>query len=261
MFGIFKHRQKNPNYFHLLDSIMRKTKTYKLLSSTLPSIVFVLGVLFVAPAFSQDSTPLISVSGQGKVSAQPDQANISMQFSDINLDASKARQVVDKQVKGLLRDLKQYTIKEKSLDSSQTRIHPQYDYRQNRSELKGYQVQRTVSFILSDLDELEALIQTVSKAKAANLQPVQFSLSESDKLRKEALSKAIKQSKKTAERIADDYGVTLGKIHSVNFQSNHADRPMVRAMSMEMASADHKSTYEQKDLDFTANIQVSFTFE
>jgi len=212
-------------------------------------------------AFAQESTPLISVNGQGKVSAQPDQANVALQFSESSMDASKARQVVDKEVEKLLRKLKNYTIKENSLDSSQTQIHPQYDYHQNRSELKGYQVQRSVSFILSDLSEIEALVETISESKDARLQPLQFGVSKPAQLQNKALNKAIKQSKATAQKIAESYGVTLGKIHSVNYQSSRSNRPVLRAMSMDIASAESAPTYKQKDLDFTANIQVSFTFE
>ena len=231
------------------------------LKTALPGFALALALIIAGPVHSQDTTPLISVNGQGKVSAQPDQASVSLNFSDTNIDASKARKVVDMRVEDLLRDIRNYTIKEESLDSSQTRIHPQYDYRQNRSELKGYQVQRSVSFILSDLTELEALIKTVSKSDPASLQPVQLGVSNPKQLQNQALSIAIKQSKKTAEKIAKDYGVKLGKVHSVNYQPHHSGRPVLRAMSMDVASAEKASSYQQKNLDYTANIQVSFTFE
>lgn len=210
-----------------------------------------------------DELPLIHVSAQGKVSAKPNQATLSMRFMDTQLKADDARRKVDQQVRHLLDQLSAYKLKKASLDSSQTQIHPQYDYRNDQRQLKGYQVIRSVNFILLDLSQLDNLLKTITKSQAAQLNNIQFGLSNKAELEQQALNQAIENSKLLAQQIAAGYAVELGQIHSANFQAKTSRPPMrAMAMSMEMAKSDaEEPSYHQKDIDFTAHINVAFTFE
>lgn len=216
-------------------------------------------------AFAQnDELALIRVSAEGSVKAQPDQASLSVRFNDTKFDASEARKVVDKQVSTLLKGLKKFSLKENSLDSSQTNINPQYRYHKNERQFTGYQVERNVQFVLSDLSQLEALLSTITGSKAAQLGHISFGLANEGLVRQQALSKAIAKSKQVARHIAKDYGVSLGKIHSVNYQNVGAYQPravMMKAMGAELMSADAPSSYEQKDLEFKASVNTAFTFK
>lgn len=205
------------------------------------------------------SLPLIEVTGKGKVSAKPDQALLSLNFSETELKLEEARDEVDKQVEALLKQLKKFEIDSGSLDSSQVSINPRYDYRpNNQRHFVGYQVNRQVSFKLNQLDQLDTLIEAISSEKINRLDSISFVHSDPEALRLEALDKAIVHSKLLAEKIADAYERDIDKIHQVSYQSP-SQHSAPRMMRMEMASADAKgSSYQQKELDVEVQVHASF---
>lgn len=225
-------------------------------------LLIVAGLLYSKASFSLEQPPVISVTAQGKATAAPDQATLSLQFSETRLEASDARSLVDAQVARLIDLLDDFAIKAKSLDTSQTRIHPQYDYRNNQREFRGYQVTRNARFSITDLEQLDALLKSLTENEVNQLSQIEFGLSKPARFRDQALQRAMANAKANATKIADEFGVRLGKIHHVAYQANASEpphRPM--RMQMELASADAGSTYQQKDLEFSAHIQVAFTFE
>lgn len=244
-----------------------KTTTSYLLNlsnRTVQSLVLVLCLLIGQSAIAHERTPgFINVGAEGSATANPDQASFNLSFSHTEMDSDQARKQVDRKVEQLLSDLERFDLKERSLDSSQVQIYPQYRYLNNERQFTGYQVERKVQFILSNLDQLDRLLKIITKTKSAQLNPIQFGLSDPDAVRQDAIAKAIEQSKRLAGKIASSYGVELGPIHSVELNSNNAQAPvMMRAMSA-VASFDAKESspsYQQKELEFKAQIQTSFTF-
>lgn len=202
--------------------------------------------------------PLITVSAEGSAKALPDQAELHLSFSHASHKVDEARKVVDHQVRQLLKELEDYDLASNSLDSSQSHIHPKYDYQNGQQQLRGYLVTRQVHFILRDLNQLEALVQTLTAAGVTQLQGIQLGLSDPGIVKQEALDQAIQRSRQLAQHIADQYEVKLGQVHSVTYhaQGPHAPQPMM-AMRAEMA-ADSAPSYQHKELEFNAHIEVSF---
>ena len=219
-------------------------------------------LLTLQAAHADNPPPLIHVVAEGKASAKPDQAQFELTFSTTKMRVEQARAEVDQQVKDLLAKLNAFELDTASLDSSQTQIYPQYEYQNNQQQFLGYQVTRQVSFKLNSLEQLDPLVQTITESKISQLNQIQFILSDPELIKQEALANAIDRSRLLAQKIADGYEVKLGKIHQVTLQPA-AEFPMMRMMAMEAkgAAADAVSdTYQQKELEFKANIDVAFTF-
>jgi len=206
---------------------------------------------------------LIHVNAEGKSSAQPDQVELALDFSVTQLEVEPARKEVDQHVKTLLNKLKKFELDTSSLDSSQTNIYPQYDYRNNQRQFLGYQVNRKISFTLKRLEQLEDLIKVITESKLSKLTQMQFELSDSELYQTEALLNAIQNSRAVAQLIAEGYDVKLGSIHTVKHRTTQ-NRGVNRTMMMESAKASdslHEPTYQQKDLEFKASVDVAFTFK
>ncbi|MDX1452613.1 MAG: SIMPL domain-containing protein [Oleiphilaceae bacterium] len=214
-----------------------------------------------ASTLNNPSPALISVSAEGSAKAQPDQAELLLHFSHEALEVEDARKTVDQHVRKTLKMLEDFDLTSGSLDSSQTHIQPQYTYHQGQRTFRAYQVTRNVRFVLGNLDQLEELIQKISRLDISRLQHVQMGLSNPGLVKQEALDQAIQRSKLLAQHIAEQYDAKLGKVHSVRYhaQGAQAPRPMM-SMRAEMAT-DSAPSYEQQDLEFTAHIEVSFTLD
>jgi len=218
---------------------------------------------FTTLAHAEPERPLIHVNAEGKSSAQPDQVELALDFSATHLEVEPARKKVDQHVKALLNKLKTFELDTSSLDSSQTNIYPQYDYRNNQRQFLGYQVNRKISFTLKRLEQLENLIKVITESKVSKLTQMQFGLSDSELYQTEALVNAIQNSRAIAHLIAENYDVKLGPIHTVKHRTTQ-NRGVNRAMMMESAMASDSSSepsYQQKDLEFKANVDAAFTFD
>jgi len=213
-------------------------------------------------AHAETEQPLIHVNAEGKSSAQPDQVELALDFAVTHPEVEPARKEVDQHVKTLLNKLKKFELDTSSLDSSQTNVYPQYDYQNNQRQVLGYQVNRKISFTLKRLEQLEDLIKVITESKVSKLTQMQFGLSDSELYQTEALSNAIQNSRAIAQLIAEGYNVKLGPIHTVKHRTTQ-NRGVNRAMMMESNLASAPSTepsYQQKNLEFKANIDVAFTF-
>lgn len=216
-------------------------------------------LLVTLSLFAQASEkPLININAEGKVKTHPDMAAFNLTVQTTELDANKAHSRIDSLVKDLLKRIKKFDIKEGSLDTSQTSIQAEYDYSIKPKKLLGYRASRQVSFNLIDLKQLDQLVSVLSKLDDTNLNNIQFSVQDPQYYEDLALINAIQIAKQKAELIANEFGVELGKIDKVSHQvSQNSPHVFARAMAMEM-DMNKTSSYEQKDIEMSAFIEVSF---
>ena len=172
-----------------------------------------------------------------------------------------ARDKTDQQVKRLLELLQDFGLKEGSLDSSQTTIYTEYDYNVKPPQLLAYRANRSVSFALIKLDQLEKLIKAVSQIELANFNQIQFSVQDMRAWEDAALKHALQLAKSKAELIAKEMNVKVTGMHRVTHQVNRSSAPVfARAMMLEKDMSE-SSSYEQKDLEVNAFVDVSFIFK
>ncbi|MFT6907905.1 MAG: hypothetical protein ACJAS1_004593 [Oleiphilaceae bacterium] len=219
--------------------------------------VLIFFLLISTSIFTQASEqPLININAEGKVKIHPDMAVFNLTVQTTELDANKAHRKIDSQVKELLKRIKKFDVKESSLDSSQTSIQAEYDYSIKPKRLLGYKASRQVSFNLIELKQLDSIVADLSKLDYTNLNNIQFSVQETQYYEDLALINAIQIAKQKAELIANEFGVELGRLNKISHQVKQNSSPVfARAMSMEMAKT---SSYEQKDIEMNAFIEVSF---
>lgn len=224
------------------------------------SLIFLLAFIS-AVAFSSEKQ-LININAEGKVKAQPDMAIFNLTIQTTELDAQQAHTKVDSQVKELLRKLKKFDVKEGSLDSSQVSIHAEYDYQLKPKKLLGYRVSRQISFNLINLKQLQALSNTVSKLEFTSLNNIQFSVQDKHYFEDLALINAIQLAKQKAELIANEFNVSLGRLNAISHQVSQNSPPVfARAMATEDSMLKSNNTFEQKEIEMRAFIEVSFEFK
>lgn len=224
---------------------------------------FLVSSLCLAHDQTHSDLPFIEVSTTASAKSLPDQAIINITFSATKFEAEKARRAVDKLVRPFLSKLEEYDIQENSLDTSNTQLHPQYEYRNNQRDFKGNQITRKIEFKLNDLAQLQDLIQDITRTEASHIGSIRFTLKNKQKLKRKALNKAINKAKNEAATIAQGFEVNLGKILNVKHVSNEArPAPQMRAMAMSAEMSDSQSnTYQQKEIEYNATISAVFSID
>ncbi len=157
----------------------------------------------------------ITVSGEGKVSGAPDVAVLTLGVSALAPSVKDARDQAATAMKGVTDSIKGNGVDEKDIQSSQYSIYPEYDYRNDTQELRGYRVTNIATVKIRDIDNTSKIIDDAAAAGGdlTQVQGINFTIDDPDELRDEAREEAVKDAKAKAERLAELAGVKLGQPH------------------------------------------------
>lgn len=163
------------------------------------------------------STYTVSFSGEGKVFAKPDVATVDLSILTEAPTSKDAQDQNNKKSKSLTDFLKGKEIDEKDIKTISYNIYPQYNYPQfSAPRITGYQVNQTVQVKVRKLDSVNEILDGVVASGVNQVNSLQFSVDDPEKLRSEAREMAIKDAKEKAEVLEDQLDINIGKIVSFN---------------------------------------------
>jgi uncharacterized protein YggE len=185
----------------------------------------------------------LSVSGEGEVRAVPDQAQLSAGVVTQAKTAEAALSANAKAMNGVFASLRKAGIPEKSIQTSNFSISPQYPpYRQNAEaenerKIIGYEVSNQVTVILDDVSKVGATLDALVASGANSAGGVSFAIRNPTPLMMQARSEAVKDAIAKAQTLAKAAGVSLGPILSISEGGDIRPVPMYeKAMSVRMAA-------------------------
>jgi uncharacterized protein len=221
----------------------------------------------VAAAEVTAAPRLVSVAGQGEVSAMPDMAYLTLGVEARRPTLAEARTVVTAAVERLLALTRELRIDPKLVDASQLQVHP--DYRWNDKDqqrvLLGYVVSRQVQVELRDLDRLGTLMEKAVSAGANQVGGARLDSSKRKEHEREALARAVADARDDAEVLARAAGVRVGPVYSLNAASESPPIFYAKAAPMmaasEAADASAARTYDVGEMKFTANVSAQWELQ
>jgi len=234
--------------------------------STIAVLVLLGSALAVVPAAAQDhDRSTVTVSGEGTVTAEPDQAHVRFGVVTRAETAGEARTQNARAAKTAMNAVRGLDVPEEKLRMESLRLQPQYEYNdeENRRELVGYEATRQVVVELDRLDVLPQLVADVVEGGANQLDGIDYQLSNRSQVRNEALRKAAQTAEEKARLLAETLGGRLGDAHTISEQSFDRVRPQPRMARMEMASVGDAAeaepdAYAAGEIEVSAQVQVTF---
>lgn len=205
--------------------------------------------------------PSITVVGEGKVSAKPDQAEVQVGVVTHAATASQALKENNAAMERLLKLLAARGIAEKDVQTSSFQVIPQY--RQDKEgreqpEPAGYQVANLVRVKIRDLAKLGSVLDEGVNQGANRVQGISFSVGNPEPLLDEARGKAIADARRKAELFAKAAGRKSGRVLLIQEQGAQFPQQAFLGAAMEKAAAVPIALGE---LDLQANISVTFALE
>ncbi|MFD2166565.1 SIMPL domain-containing protein [Thalassotalea euphylliae] len=229
----------------------------------------------------------ITVVGKATIEKEPDQFKVTFTIEDRGYSLSKTKAGVDNRVKMLTQAALGLNVPKEGITTTQLQVYPIYPTQPRNAEsvyvsapsndgaivevapgqlkkdevsrIKSFSVSRRVDVTLADIDDYERLIDKASKIGVTRISPVQTSISDTDNLYQQALSLAVANARKKAERLAGNLGVKLGKVVVLNEHSHRAPSPMMMAadaMGKEMVG----SSFAGLD-QISAEVTVTFSLK
>lgn len=159
----------------------------------------------------------VSVIGQGKVSYQPDIANVSLGVQiDKVAKADEALNQLNDKVAKIVAAVKSAGIVADDIQTQNYSLYPQYDYVNNSTNLSGYNANQQLSIKVRDINNGQELLSKViaeaTKAGANQVLGISFNVSNLEELKNQARIKAITEARQQAGTLAQATGVRLGRV-------------------------------------------------
>ena len=180
----------------------------------------------------------ITVNGEGKASAAPDMAVLTIGVQTEAPTAAAALRQNSTDMSATIDKLKELGVENRDIQTSGLSVNPRYNYEKNRSkpEVVGFTASNNVTVRLRDLKNAGAVIDQAVQSGANNLGGVSFAFSDPKPLLDEARKNAVADAKSKATLLTEAAGVRLGKLITIQEGYASAPQPKMYAARMEMAS-------------------------
>ena len=215
-----------------------------------------------ASAAEEPRPRIVSVTGQGEVQAEPDQAIVTLGVESRKPRLEDARAEVSKTVDAVLKLTRDLKIDQKYVRSTRINVQPEYNWDNNARErnLIGYYVSRQIEVDLRDLDKLGTLLEKSTDLGVNQMGDPRLESSKRRDLERSALAKAVEDARLNAETVAKAAGARLGAARTISASSGYVPVPVqtrMKAMAME-ASDSAAGSYQSGQMTFTGNVQVEY---
>ena len=224
--------------------------------------VMITALLLMLPLAQAHDDPIeqITVSGVGKVEAEPDQVVLAISVYAIQKELEAAKNEADSRYKSVLEQAKGADIDKKDIRVSRLNMYPEYEWASNERILKGQRVSRSIEITVKDLSVLPTLLQSLVESGISTVDSMTAGFQDKSLYQEKALAQAALDARAKAMFLAEQLDRQLGSAFHIVEQNAHASMyPKMEMASRSMASGGAAPPQEQLGTQtITANISVSF---
>jgi uncharacterized protein len=229
-------------------------------------IVLVLGA--VSSAQTPTNSPLpntIFVGADGKFETAPDTALIQFNISTQADSAKEAYDQAAKQAEITRQVLGANGIDPKSAEIGFFSVNPQYDWKNPKHKVIGYQVTTSVTLKLKDFSKVGPVTGQLADGSVGESQSLSYTLDSTEEAKSKAVADAYHRARASAQSLATAAGRALGELSyaSVDVSENlrvTAPRPM-RAMAAMAAAPAPTAEFSPQNVTVTAHVNAMFVLK
>lgn len=206
-----------------------------------------------------DLTPRISVPGRGAVRVAPDVADVRLGVQTIRPTASEARSAAASTMDAVLAALRSGGIAPEDLRTSLLSLDAVRDYSDGSQRITGYQLANTVEATIRAIDAAGSLIDSALGAGATSLDGLTFRLDDPTEALAEARRLAVADARRRANTLADEAGVTVGRVMAIIEGGGSAPGPpRPVALFRAKAAEAHETPVEAGTSELAVDVTVEF---
>lgn len=213
---------------------------------------------FFVNSVSTAKTDIFTVNGVGEASAVPNTANISLGISNTGTNIVSVQSQTNTIINKITQDLKNLGIEEKNIKTTNYSIYPNYNYAEGKQTVNGYTVAANITTKITPIEKLNQAIDLATKNGANTIGGISFTVNDNDleKLKSKARKQAIAKAKEKAKSIANEAGISLGKIINVS-ESGDFSRPIPMYATQDMKTTE-ATQIQPGENSITINITLSY---
>jgi len=216
-------------------------------------------VFYQYKAFEQQNSNQITVSGEGKIYAKPDVALVDLGVSSQKATVADVTKSNTDKMNAIIAAVKGLGIDEKDIQTTNYNLSPYYNYTaKTGSVFQGYTLDQNIQVKIRDFTKIGDVLSQTTAAGANTAGGLQFTIDNPEQLKEQARAKAIAQAKANAKNLAQESGISLGKL--INVFENSNPYPVVYSSAKMMGAGVAESapvpTIQpgQQEIDVTINL-------
>ena len=161
------------------------------------------------------SQPHLLVKGEAECEVMPDRFGISITLRSIDKDPGLARERAQANATKILAAFKAQHALPDSVQASALSITPEYRYEDRTQVFSGTRVQRSLVARFKSLEDVRRLLAGLHTNEELQVSGLTTSYSNEAAVRAELKRQAAQQTRESARRLADAYGVQLGGLYTI----------------------------------------------
>jgi uncharacterized protein YggE len=181
---------------------------------------------------------VITVVGQSKIEATPDQVRISLSINQQSMEYDEAVSTLNERTTKLVQVLLKQEFAKEDIKTTGFNAQPYYEYQNGKRQQKGFSASQNLEVLFAyDQDRLVKVVKELSKADVEPNLNMSFLLSDKKEatLKQELLEKAMDDAKTTAKVLAATQDKSLDGFAEIRYGAGQATpQPMYRADAMMM---------------------------
>jgi uncharacterized protein YggE len=211
------------------------------------------------PDASPPATGTIVVSGTGRISVQPDTAELRLGVTVSKPSVGAARLEAGRTMDDILDALEDVGIERDDVRTALLSVQPRYDYRDGRAPvLAGYDIANTVEVTVRDLAALGDVVDGTLGAGATSMDGLTFRLSDPARAEREARTRAMAEARSRADVLAEAAGLSIDAVTDiVEGVPVGPPMPLPKAQRMTMAT-DGATPVEAGTLEVAVTVTVTY---
>lgn len=227
---------------------------------------FALAALLALPQFApateaadQPQRPILSVDGRGTANTEPDMATVAVGITTYATDAGKAQNDNAWVAGEIQKAIAQLGIADKDIQTRNYSFRP--TYRQDKgheNEINGYTVDNTVIVTVRDVKLTGKVIDAALSHGANEISSLDFSASNTQGVRKEALRSAVNDARDKANVIASALGKKIVGVQNVSESTGYLETRRFAGNMMLAMAKDVETPVAPGSLSLSANVHIDF---
>ncbi len=195
------------------QTVTLRPPVWALLAAVTIGGCFYLGGKHLELRHRNDVPSSVSVSGEGKVQAVPDIAELSFGVRMERVRTAKeAMERLGRDMTAVVEAVRKTGVEEKDIATEQLSLSPSYDYSAGRQQLVGYEASQSLRVKVRNLDQTSGVLSAATSAGANQAGDVRFTIDDPEALRERARAEAIQEATQKAAVLATQLGVRLGEL-------------------------------------------------
>lgn len=211
------------------------------------------------PRHADPEIGTIVVAGTGRVSVEPDVADLRLGVSVSRPTVESARAVAAETMDAILAAVADAGLERRDVRTTLLSVQPRHDYRENRQPvLTGYELANMVEVTVRDLARLGDVVDGTLRAGATSMDGLSFRVADRAPAEREARLRAMAEARARAEVLAEAAGLAIVGVSDI-VEGGVASPPEPRYQAARMMVSEDASTpVEAGSLEVAVSVTVTY---